>query len=245
MLKRGILILSLAGVAIAVIASSDPWKEKQFKQWDAADIQKIMTDSPWAKTVSVAASWRPAQGRTSVEGGVSRNGGGANVAGNSGGTNTPATEAPVGQDQALFYVRWDSSLTVRQAFVRNRELRGTPEAQAEQALSKEPEMYLISVSGREMSPFTKTDEMTLKQKSYLMAKKTKQKMTPDRVEILRAPNSQNILGVNFYFTRKSTSGEPTIPVDEKQVEFSCETPVTKIHTNFDLQKMAGPKGVDI
>jgi hypothetical protein len=245
MLKRSLLIAGLVVVATALLAGNDPWKDKPYKQWDATDVQKVMTESPWAKTVSVSASWRPSGSKAGVEGGVTRNGGGGNMAGNSGSTNAPASEAPVGENQAQFYVRWDSSLTVRQAFVRNRELKGTPEDQAEKLLEHQPEMYVLSVSGQDMSPFTKTDEMALKEKSYLMAKKSKQKLSPDRVEILRAPNAQKILGVNFYFSRKSASGEVTIPVDEKQVEFSCETPVTKIHTSFDLSKMAGPKGTDI
>jgi hypothetical protein len=243
MSKRVILILAVAVVATSLIAGSDPWKDKPYKEWDAKDVEKIMLDSPWARPVIVSATWKPTSGSaiTAVAGGSGSNPGGA-----SGGSISKSADDPAGANrEAVYYVRWASSLTLRQALARKAELRGTPAEKAEQILQQQPETYIISVQGADMSPFAKVDEMSLKQKTYLMSKKTKQKLSPDRVEFRRAPNSQNILDVTFYFSKKTSSGETVVPSDEKSLEFSCETPVTKIKTNFDLVKMTGASGVDL
>ncbi len=239
MLRRVVVVLSFAFVAGSLLGGSDPWKAKPYKEWSAEDIQKIMSDSPWARPVSVTASWRPSSASAITPTiGQERGPTGARPTGDTSGSADPGNA----QNQASFVVRWQSSLTLRQALVRSAELRGTPAEKAEQMLGAQPESYVIDVWGQDMTPFTKTDEMALKQKTYLLVKKTKQKLTPDRVEFRRMPNGQKVLDILFYFAKNSANGEATIPGDEKQLEFACETPVTRIKATFDLAKMSSGKG---
>jgi hypothetical protein len=241
MMKRMIAVFAFVALVSAVLAASDPWKDKPFKEWTQDDVQKILNDSPWARPVTVAATWRGTTGSAITPTIGAERGSTAPR-----GTNDSSASADAGaQSQAQFLVRWQSALIIREAFVRSAELRGTPEDKAEQMLAAQPETYAIAVAGEDMSPFVKADEMYLKQKTYLLVKKTKQKLQPDRVELRRQPNGQRILNVMFYFTKKAANGEAVIPADEKQLEFSCELPVTKVKTTFDLAKMAGKGGPDL
>jgi hypothetical protein len=130
-------------------------------------------------------------------------------------------------------------------------LRGTPEAEADQTLASDPSDYVVLVVGRDMTPFAKADENGLKEKSSLWLKKTKVKLVPSRVEIQRprpdqpqAENTSGVVFVLFYFAKKTAAGEAALPTDEKSVEFVCQAGGTSIRTSFELQKMAGPLGLD-
>jgi len=249
----GVLLLA------ANLSAGDPWKDKSYKQWDEKDVRKILLNSPWVKEVRVSAPWQGAGDR-----GISTpapSGGGGYGEGASGGmpvvggrTGEGRGEAEqAGSPQAIFIVRWVSSRTVRQAMARGAVLRGTPEAQAEQIVAREMPEYVVAVLGRDMTPFGKVDEKGLKEKSYVVVRRTKAKFAPSSVEVQRArlPSGQPqatgeaaILAVVFYFSRKTATGEPALAADEKSVEFVCEAGGAQIKTNFELQKMAGPQGPD-
>lgn len=56
-------------VSLALLAGADqPWKDKQIAEWTEDDARQVLTDSPWAKSVT------PTVGRSQQEGG--RRGGG-------------------------------------------------------------------------------------------------------------------------------------------------------------------------
>lgn len=242
MWKRVILVLAVVLVTASLFAAGDPWKDKPYKQWDANDLRKILFDSPWAKQVSVVATWKPSAGSAITSVGANASAPGGAMGGN---IERSAQDPSGAENHALFVVRWESSLTVRQAIARNAMLKGMTEEKAEEYLSQEPETYKVTIMGNDMTPFDKVDEMALKQQTYLLVKKTKQKLVPERVEIRRDSKSQRISDIVFQFAKKSATGEASIPADEKQLEFSCETKVTKVKTSFDLPKMVGPKGADL
>src|ERR1700683_1767932 len=64
--------LALAGL---LWAASDPWKAKPYSQWDANEVRKVLNDSPWAKLVTVPASWRPDSGSNGSVGALNPTGG--------------------------------------------------------------------------------------------------------------------------------------------------------------------------
>ena len=56
---------SLAILVIAALASAGggPAKDaKRYQQWNDEDIQKVFTDSPWSRKVTVEGTWKPVQG---------------------------------------------------------------------------------------------------------------------------------------------------------------------------------------
>src|SRR5215470_250614 len=62
--KSGIaLLFSLPLLVSAVLAKDEPWKGKPYDQWDKKDVQRIFTDSPWARVVTVTRTWLPITGK--------------------------------------------------------------------------------------------------------------------------------------------------------------------------------------
>ena len=48
--------LAISGVwllACAVLAAADFWEEKEFTSWSDKDVEKMMSNSPWAKPLTV------------------------------------------------------------------------------------------------------------------------------------------------------------------------------------------------
>jgi hypothetical protein len=55
----GVAFLILAGL---VWASNEPWKGKPYQQWNKADIEVILNNSPWCEKLVVPANWQRASG---------------------------------------------------------------------------------------------------------------------------------------------------------------------------------------
>ncbi len=242
---------------MALAWAGDAWKDKAYQQWDKADVQKILNDSPWVKVVHVDVSGANLSDQSGPPGGnsgptsaapkgaIAKGGGGGGGAP----TNAPGEtggETGANHPQIPFMVRWLSSRTIREAFVRNAELSGqVKEADAEKNLSTPEEMYEVLVLGPQMDGFGAAAESTLKENVLLTCKKTKEKIAPAAVNVQRTPDGKTIRAIVFSFPKQAAAGEPTIASTEKTVEFSCELPRVKFKVTFDLPKMEDSKGRDL
>lgn len=223
-------------LAVLVCAGSDPWKTKPFQQWDAADVKRIVTDSPWARVIRINAPWKSGQAGDSSGSGLKHGQG-------SGGSDEDDDSSPT---QAAFIVRWVSSRTVRAAALRGAVIGGQlKEEEAERELAQQTDVYQVLVAGPDMKPFDSVDETMLKNNTELVAKKTKEKIAPSKVQISRSPDGKKIQGVVFSFPKKSETGESTIAPDEKTVNFSCTAGPAKIEMSFDISKMQDMQGRDL
>ena len=151
--------------------------------------------------------------------------------------------------EATFAVRWFSAHAVRQALARAQVLSGAmTEADAAKALADEPTELAITVVGQDMTPFLTVEEKDLAAKAFLQPKK-QGKIPAAHVSIQRIPGRKpddrtSIAAVVFYFAKKSTSGDPILAPNEKNVEFVCEAGKATIKTSFDVSKMALANGPD-
>jgi hypothetical protein len=261
-MRKAILGSSAVLIAAALLfAGGDPWKSKPYQQWDDKDVQRILQDSPWAKAVQVDANWKNSKlnsnddsAQPTVPTGTPAAGGKMSGMGGGMGGPSPAPSAPAASNvgsggpssQATFTVRWVSSRTVQRAAARRSELAGQLKPEdAEKQLAQSPDVYEIVVGGPDMRPFQSADEDTLKTNAYLIEKKTKQKISPTKVEVSRSADGKNVQVVAFIFPKKSANGEPTIADDEKGVDFNCFVGGAKIHTSFDIPKMQDTQGRDL
>src|SRR5579862_4152677 len=78
-MRKLFLAVTFLSVAALAWAGDTPWKDKPYDQWDQKDVTKILSDSPWAKTLRVDATWK------------SGNGPSANGANGAKGMNAPTT----------------------------------------------------------------------------------------------------------------------------------------------------------
>jgi|ERR1700728_30229 len=255
----GFALIVLAAVVFA--GNNDPWKAKPYQQWDDKDVRKILGDSPWARIIQVDATWtnlkeiatadssQPASGSTAAPAAGGKMGSSPTAAANPTVGATPGTPPPDPGDpkpQVPFAVRWVSSRTLQRAAARSAELAGQIKPEdAEKQLANPPDVYEIALTGPDMRPFQSADEDTLIKSADLIDKKSKQKISPSKVQINRAADGKKVQAIAFIFPKKAGNGEPAIPEDEKSVDFVCNVNGAKIHLTFDVTKMQDNQGRDL
>lgn len=248
------LWISIACLACSVAAwAGDVWKDKTYKEWNEAEVNKILSDSPWARPLVVVASWRIG-GKALADSASRRTGDAASPREASGGISKDVTDSVENRETsggdareetaASFTLRWGSARTTREALARLAVLRGASAIEADRMLLQPIAEHQFVLYGADMQPFSKTDEMSLMQKTSLKLKTHKTKISPSRVEIRRGQDGKKISGVVFYFPLKTESGEPLIAPDEKGVEFECKAGETTFRQSFDPQKMVSKAGPD-
>ncbi|MBV9768446.1 MAG: hypothetical protein JOZ32_02645 [Bryobacterales bacterium] len=167
MYRNTLLQIGIAGSACAVMlfASSDAWKTKDYTQWSDEEVNKVLSDSPWAKAKTVQteqpqmARRRGGMGRGGFGfpgGGIGYPGGGGYPQGGgypngngypnggggypNGGTGQDGTQA----GPMYLTIRWESGLPIQQALMRQ-GASASDELKASAAASEK--YYIISVLG--------------------------------------------------------------------------------------------------
>ena len=79
----------------------------------------------------------------------------------------------------------------------------------------------------------------------LTDKKSKEKISPTKVQINRAADGKKVQAVAFIFAKKASNGEPVVPEDEKSVDFVLNINGAKIHLSYDISKMQDNQGRDL
>jgi hypothetical protein len=250
-MKKKAFAVAVILAAVAAAQAGDVWKTKPFDQWTDKDIQEILLTSPWAKAgVQAQGSWHPD--------GMSQATGSTGIAGSSSDTSHVAagnsTLSPGGTEkqdaaaasQATYSVFWWSSRTIRAASMRRAVLKGSmTEADAEKTVANVPDDYMVLVQGTNMQIFQHRGEEAYAKNAYLQLKKTKEKVYPTKASFLKGSDGQTVTGAVFYFAKKTSSGEPTIAPDEKEIDFYLQVGDAKLVTFFDPRKMVDAKGEDL
>jgi hypothetical protein len=240
---RSFVVAALLLFAVNLWAG-DPWKDKSYKDWNKSDVRKILNESPWSKRIELEGSETkhpdldPEDTSTAGEAGGES---GEEEAGR-------ATEQENGRKRGriTFVIRWGSSKTMREAWVRGQVLqKRVLEADTERFLPPTPGDYEILLVGPDMTLFEKAIEAALKENSYLLAKTSKQRINPNRVELVRAPDGKRITGIIFHFPKKTLMSQPIFSADEKELRFISRVGAVEIEANFDLRKMVDNEGLDL
>jgi hypothetical protein len=254
---REATILAILVIAGLAYGSNDTWKTKPYQQWDQNDIKQILTDSPWVKHTTVTATWKkeslnppdtsqPNQPSQANPPSTPRPmGGGAGGGGSAAQPNNTEQQSSPEAAEAVFYVRWSSSKTIREAVARDDVLLGrASQAQAEQYIDQQPTSYQILVYGADLTPFVGETNDTLKTKAYLEVKPSKEKVSPASVTITKDTDGKSVQSVLFSFSKQTSSGQPLLGANDKQVQFDCKLKDMHLTTGFDLRKMVAKDGPD-
>lgn len=213
-------------------ANDPPWKGKPCQQWDAQDIQLILTDSPWTRIASVIRNWLPITSKDLPN---------DQLDGRDRGLPTTASEASSGE--LNFFVFWASSRVIRAASARKAVLQGGKKDLDVEKYANQPQPdFVIILQSADMAPFVHNNEKFFQANSFLEMRKSKLRITPGRVLYQRDPKTTLVSAAVFFFPRKSASGEPTISSDEKFVEFICNLEGTILRVGFEPQKMLDATG---
>jgi hypothetical protein len=229
-------------------AADAPWKGKPYDQWNDKDLQRIFSDSPWARLSTVTRTWGSDSGNTpsSASGADPRRTGGTgpNTRGGPQGGAQGGSSAPEA-DNLTISVHWASSRVIRAASARKAVLRGgKSDLDVAKYASQPQDEYQITVQSEDMSPFVRHDEKFYQENSYLEPKKSKTKIAPSQVRFERDANGAVTTAI-FFFAKKTSSGDPIISADEKNVDFSCKIESSTLKVTFEPQKMVDTQGSDL
>lgn len=237
-------------LAAAAFGADEPWKTKPFQQWTEKDIDRILSSSPWVRSIVLPAGNSPGGFGNSpgYEGPPGSGPGGANNANNP--NNPPSLQQDEQQgaqpSTRTFYIFWQSSKTMRAAVARRAVLQSKiSEAEAEKYVDVPQVDYQIVVQGQNMRIFQDYDEKYTQEGSFLKFRKSKEKVSPSKVEFQRAPDGGAVTAVIFSFPKKLPSGSPLILPDEKSIEFTCRLGGFVLDATFDPRKMKNQAGPDL
>jgi hypothetical protein len=203
------------------LMAADFW-QKPYTEWADKDVQKMITNSPWAHTASVAMPG-PTGGAADIVSG----GGGGGRGGGGGGADAPIP----GVRESEVVARWQSAMPIRQAFVR---LKFGAEAgksdDAQKILDREETSYELVLSGP-MQPFLrgKPEDIpkNLSEVTSLSAKGKEVK--PTSIEVGKPGKTMDIL-IAFPKSMPFTA-------DDKDVEFSTKLGTATVKIKFHLKDM--------
>jgi hypothetical protein len=228
-----ILAASIIFSAPLFAGGDDAWKLKAYTEWSAQDVDRILSNSPWARSVG-GASGGNTKVTESTAPEVNRKGETVHIIGDhKTETTTPTTYY---RDYA---VMWLSSRTIREALARKMQLEGNvSEDQARQLADHTSQYYVVVVSPGAYFFGDKPPEEIVKEAqtaAYLESKQTKMKLAANKVQFFtQAPLAGSLA---FYFPKTDANGAPTFSPDESEIQFSCAAPKEKIKAKFDLKQM--------
>jgi len=252
--------LSLAGLTLMALAG-DFWDEKPFTAWSEKEARRVLSDSPWSKTVQVPLT----DGRTDLEKGKepprrippASPQPGAGTAGDPDLRRTPSSSPEVpgaaggtgevaagnGLWSAPFQVSWYSSSTVREAIGRLGQLQGNVSEEHLNTFVQEPvQDYVVAISGPLMGPFEEAGLAGLKGKTFLISKRNKHKKL--EVKEYVSPKDRKD-GLALFLFPRATEGQPELEIGDEEVQFVSEVAGLRIKTVFKLSKMVVQGKLDI
>jgi hypothetical protein len=228
--------------AAATLWGAEFWDAKPFTEWSEKEVNKIMGDSPWAKTATSAVDMNKLRDMPMAQGGGEdtppsagaggRGGRGGRGGGGGGGGLPPMME---------LMVRWHSAMTVRQAIVRGQfgDKAGTAPEAAE-FLARPFNQYVLAVTRLPMRYFQRVDPKELQKmlaESVTLHLKGAEPLKPNDIQF---QSNQQSLTIFFAFPR-----DRQISLDDKEVEFQAEIGPLKLKRKFKLADMVRDGKLDL
>jgi hypothetical protein len=223
MTRRGFL----GCLGVAPLWGAERWERLPFRDWPPEVVERLLTDSPWARPFTAAFDYRAPERRELSESfqiGFPRFPGAGR-----GGTGGPA---PSVRTEAYLTIRWSSALPVRQALALNEFGRANQDdPRAEALLSAEREDYVIEIFGLPaimMAGGAKQAEEELGRTSSLWCRGR----LPIRAAAAKVPEHGMHLSAELRFPRGNG-----FTTEMGTVELRAETGPIRIAQKFKLSEM--------
>jgi hypothetical protein len=225
MLKTIARIGAGAGViSVALFAASDVWT-KPYTEWTDLDVQKIMTDSPWADRMQVETGQRGPIGNADDKGGPIQ-----------GSLTAPVT------------VYWQSALPIKQAMFG----RANATDAQKQLMAREEPVHILRVQGLPGSVRSAAQDVDKLKSISVIKIKGKADLHPSELQLSGAPTTPpgaapgggkgapgggfgggfGTFDVFFVFPK-----DAPISVDDKEMEFQTKIGAMAIRKKFKLKDM--------
>lgn len=235
--QLGLLLCFFLGATL-LCAADKPWKAKTYQQWDEKDLQAILSDSPWVRVTPIQRTWLAvAEKDTGVDPIV--NGGVRQMPAPGSGDNA-ARSSENSLRELNVQVFWQSSRVMRAATAREAVMHGQ-QVDVDKYVAQPQTEYQLILRMEDMTPFTQHDEKFFQDSASLQTKKSKAKISPTHV-VFEKNAKGSIQDAIFFFPKATSSGEPTISNDEKDVQFSCKIADQTVRVGFRPQEMVDQSG---
>jgi hypothetical protein len=257
------LFMFVAGLALW---AADVWVAKPYTEWTDKDLTKIMSDSPWAKKVSVAmsAGGGPAAagagggggggrgGRTSgpqgggdaTDPGVSGDGGGGgggrgggrSGGGGGGGGGADAGGGPGGVPEVELIVRWQTAPTIMQAVAKSRFGAEAGTSPDAKKMLEPDDMFYVIWVAGLPASVRPRDEEDKKMLLALTTLSAKDKDAIVATDVIFPPPPAG-RGARTADAHFLFPRKMAFSADDKEVEFTTKFGKTKVQAKFTLKTM--------
>ncbi len=216
----GLLLCTIAAASAMMLFGADFWISKPYAAWNEQEVLTLLRNSPWSWTTSIPGNY----GGSSVP---TMMGGGARA--------TQTTGGLGGSDSVSMYVRWHSSLKIRQALARYSQLQGIlSEPEMQRYIAQPMPDHTIAISCQTMAPFEAATFEALLPRTFLTSKKNKEKKVG--LKAYSPPAAQGGSFALFMFPRE-LDGKPTVEPADEEIVFSTQIGTLKIRAPFRLARM--------
>jgi hypothetical protein len=235
MLKKIPILLLLCSLCLW---AADFWTTKPFTDWNDKEVQKVLTDSPWAGKVTISSGGPPAAVAPGGGGGGGGRGGGKGggpQGGDSGGADAGGA-APGGGfgggGESTVTLLWQTALPVKQALVKRRfaaEAGTAPEGKA--VLERVEQFYVLTLNGvpGNLLAVTRGDQKATLLDLTLLTVAGKPPLKASDVQTSEGRGGGTVA---FLFPRTTT-----FTAEDKDLEFSTKFDKTAVKKKFKLKDM--------
>ena len=205
----------LAGTALV---AADFWEEKDFTTWSDKEVEKMLTDSPWAKQVRII-----------VSGGLNEGEGPAFIA--------PQIPECGGEQfdriqRAKVTIAWSSALPIKQASIRQAIGLDAPvPAEGQEGLDRAEPFNVVTVSELPATFAWLGGAGEALKAETMLARKGKAPIAPVDVRLFRVEQTQSLTLV-FQFPKTDA-----ITLDDKDVEVITKLGTDEVKKKFKLSDM--------
>lgn len=222
---------ALLGIALIPAIAAD-WNSRKFPDWSEHTVERILTDSPWTRPITIHMDWVSRDDRLTdykqIPGASHQwpNPGGSPV----GGIGTGKVSGP--PDRADILVRWASALPVRQATALYKQRDEKMQSiSVNQLVPPLPSDYVVELYGvpSEIAHRGTASVQAIARGSARLKLQTGRVLEPTRVEAIVHAGNMEIL---VHFSRN----EPIL-VTDREVEFSVDMQIFSVKEKFRLAPM--------
>ena len=238
-LKKLFCVLSGSALIVVVTCTSvlaaDFWEAKPFMTWSDKELQQLLADSPWSRTLTIVVN-SPGRGgnlgEADIFGGGGRSGTdfgpgdagndaarGVGVGGRSGNLSLPP--------QLKLAITWRSALPMKHGLVRSQAgANGVVSAEARGLLERREEAYILSVEGVPLA-FSRA-AAAIKAQTFL--RRDKKEPIPAADLVIQTLPGSIVLVIAF-------PKADAITLDDKDVEFTTRLGTIDVKRKFPLKSM--------
>ena len=217
-MKTTCRVLSAACVACAVVWGAGFWEKTEFTHWSGKEVNKMLTNSPWAKRVTIplgapiattgGGGGRRGGGGGGGGGGIPGGGGGGRRGGGGGGNaNMPTAPPPM-----HLTVRFRSALPIKQSLVKGNMSESTElTPEMNQFLDREETHYVVTVDRlpQQLSRMGQNPDALIG--TAVLRRKGKADLAAEKVEVQAGDQATRF----YYFFPRTEE----ISLADKEVEF--------------------------